>query len=205
MAARPAGWTSPWHDDVVPAYLPDEDVWRYDPAPVSSRWRWVARLAPLVAVLVAVGAASVLVHVRGEDERGYLDDPRVTSVVARACAVMTSTVESQRVGGPPGRQTAVLADQNLAILKMLQQVRRLDAAERRADRPLDAWLADWDSLLSARDRYTRQVSGGSDETFQVPSDPDGRPLTERMNRAADGTCQVPQVLIDPFSAGDVEV
>ncbi|RYY42669.1 MAG: hypothetical protein EON53_15660 [Actinomycetales bacterium] len=99
----------------------------------------------------------------------------------------------------------MLADQNLAVERMIDTVRRIDAADRRSDRPLDAWLEDWDSLLRARDRYARQVSTGFDATFRVPTGPDDRPVVERMDRAADGTCRVPDVLVDPFSTGDVEV
>lgn len=205
MPTRPAGRAAPWHDDLVPAYLPDEDAWRYHPPPVSQGWRWIALLAPLVAVAVAAAATLSLLHLRGADERGYLDDPEVTGVVSVACAVMTSTVEGLRVGGPPRRQAAVLADQNLAVERMIDLVRRVDAPTRRADRPLDAWLADWDSLLRARERYARQVSSGSEATFRVPTGPDDRPVVERMNRAADGSCRVPDVLVDPFSADDLEV
>ncbi|KQP79787.1 MULTISPECIES: hypothetical protein [unclassified Aeromicrobium] len=189
----------------MPAYLPDEDAWRYDLPPVSPGWRWMALLAPLVALAVAAAATFSLLHSLEEDERGYLDDPEVTGVVTIACAIMTSTVDGLRVGGPPRRQAAVLADQNLAVERMIDTVRRIDAADRRSDRPLDAWLEDWDSLLRARDRYARQVSTGFDATFRVPTGPDDRPVVERMDRAAEGTCRVPDVLVDPFSAGDQDV
>ena len=189
----------------MPAYLPDEDAWRYDLPPVSPGWRWMALLAPLVALAVAAAATFSLLHSLEEDERGYLDDPEVTGVVTIACAIMTSTVDGLRVGGPPRRQAAVLADQNLAVERMIDTVRRIDASDRRSDRPLDAWLEDWDSLLRARDRYARQVSAGFDATFRVPTGPDDRPVVERMDRAAEGTCRVPDVLVDPFSAGDQDV
>lgn len=189
----------------MPAYLPDEDAWRYHPPPVARWWRWLALAAPLVAALVVAGAAAVWLDVRERDERGYLDDPEVTGTVRVSCAVMRSTVEGLRVSGPARRQAAVIADQNLAVQRMIVAVRRIDAPTRRADRPLEAWLTDWEALLRARERYARQVAGGFDGTFRVPTAPDGRPVTERMARAADGACDVPEVLLDPYASNDVEV
>lgn len=189
----------------MPAHLPDEDTWRFPPAPVSREWRLAALLAPLLAVAIAVAAALTVVDSRGADARGYLDDPEVTSTVAAACAIMTASVQGQRVQGPARLQAAVLADQNLAVREMIQMVREVDPTTRRADRPLEAWLTDWEALLRARERYARQVGGGFDGSFRLPTDPDGRPVTERIDRAADGFCVVPEVLVDPYSADDVEV
>lgn len=189
----------------MPSYLPDEDAWAYPPAPVSRGWRWIALLAPVVAVAVAAAAVVWLLHSRDRDARGYLDDVEVTSTVSAACTIMTASVQGLRVEGPARLQAAILADQNLAVRRMIEMVRELDDTTRRADRPLEAWLADWESLLRARERYARQVAGGFDGTFRLPTVDGGRPVTERMDRAADGACVVPEVLVDPYSVDDVEV
>jgi hypothetical protein len=189
----------------VPSYLPDEDAWRYPPAPVDRAWRRVAVVAPLVALLVGVAAGLTALQLRSEDAAGRLDDPRVTRVVAQACGVMTSAIGQVRVDGPPRLRGAQLADQNLEVRRMIEQVRTLAPAVRRADRPLEAWLADWEDLLRARERYARQVSGGFRGGFSPPTSPDGEPVVERMDRAASGTCVVPGVVIDPASYRDIAV
>ncbi len=189
----------------MPSYLPDEDVWRYAPAPVARGWRRLAFVGPLVAVLVGVAAVAVALQARSQDTRGTLDDPRVTRMVAQACGIMTSAVAQVRVDGPARLRGAQLADQNLEVRRMIDRVRTLPQAVRRADRPLEAWLADWESLLAARERYARQVSGGFRGDFRPPTAADGSELEQRMDRAAAGTGQVPAPLVDPFAYQDVSV
>lgn len=189
----------------MPSYLPDEDVWRYAPAPVARGWRRLAVVGPLVAVLVGFAAVAVALQARSQDTRGTLDDPRVTRMVAQACGIMTSAVAQVRVDGPARLRGAQLADQNLEVRRMIDRVRTLPQAVRRADRPLEPWLADWESLLAARERYARQVSGGFRGDFRPPTAADGSELEQRMDRAAAGTCQVPATLVDPFAYQDVSV
>lgn len=189
----------------MPSYLPDEDAWRFAPAPVSRGWRRLAVVGPLVAVLLGAAAVATALQARSEDARGTLDDPRVTSMVAQACGIMTSAVGEVRVTGPARLRGAQLADQNLEVRRMIDRVRTLAPAVRRADRPLEAWLADWETLLTARERYARQVSGGFRGDFRAPRADDGTALEQRMDRAADGTCRVPTTIVDPLAYLDVSV
>lgn len=187
----------------MPRYLPDEDAWHYPPAPVAHGWRRLAVVGPLLAVLLSAGAVASALHSRSLDAHGTIDQPQTVRMVAQACRIMTASIEQVQVEGPARVRGAQLADQNLELRRMVDRVRTLDPAVRRADRPLDAWLRDWDDLLRARERYARRVSGGFRGTFRAPTSPDGAVLTRRMNRAADGACVVPAVVLDPDAYRDV--
>lgn len=158
-----------------------------------------------MAVALVVGSGAWLVASDRADARGYIDDPDVTSAVSRACGLMTSTVSRLRVAGPRPLQEAVLDDQTRAIEEMIEQIEELGPRRLAADRPLEAWLADWQRLAEARDEWSRRVGDGSDETLPVPRDDSGRPIIERMDRAADGWCRVPVVLVDPRAGEDIDV
>lgn len=159
----------------------------------------------MLAVALVAGSVAWLVRSDRADARGYLDDPDVTSAVSRACGLMTSSVSGLRVAGPRRLQEAVLDDQTLAIGEMIEQIEELGPQALAADRPLEAWLADWQRLADAREEWSERVGDGSDEPLPVPRDDDGAPITERMDRAADGWCDVPEVLLDPRAGEDIDV
>lgn len=194
-----------WDDGAVPDLMqPPEEVWRYAPPPMHRGARWLAVLAPAVAVALIIGSVLWLQRSAAEDTEGRLDSPVVTSTVAGACTIMTNTVLGQRVEGPPRLKAAILADQNLAVRQMIGAISTLDDSVRLRDQPLDAWLADWNTLLTAREQYARQVAGGADGALRVPT-VDGRPITERMDAAGGTVCPVPEILLDPYSGNDREV
>jgi len=61
-----------------------------------------------------------------------------------------------------------LADQNTAVKNTVERIRSLGSAVRESDQPLDAWLADWEALVSGREDYLSQQRRGFDTTFRVP-------------------------------------
>jgi hypothetical protein len=159
-----------------------------------------------VAALVTMGASvAVLAELGDRDFPGIIDDDHVVDVARRECRLMTSTVEGMPFDGTPDERLAALSDQNLAVLTMVENIRRIDAAERAADRPVDGWLADWEALVRARTDYLARVRRGGSTDFRVPRAPDGSPITERMELAGSNVCDVPDVLLEPRSAGGSDV
>ncbi len=155
-----------------------------------------------MASAVSVG---VLASLSTADVRGRLDDDRVLGVVGAACDVMRATVVGLPVRGPAEVRAEILSDQNTAVERMIAAVERLDERVRASDRPLEAWLADWERVLDARQEYAIAVDGGSREPFAVPTAPDGEPLTVRIEAAAGGACDVPDVVGDPGAYADQQV
>ena len=84
---------------------------------------------------------------------------------------------------------------------MVDRIRSLESTLRESDQPLDAWLADWETLVSGREDYLGQRRRGVDTTFRVPRSPDGDPINVRMDMAAEDVCAVPEVLLNPDLAG----
>jgi hypothetical protein len=135
------------------------------------------------------------------DIPGFIDDERVLETATRECRLMTSTVKGLSVGGNPEDRLDALADQNTAVKKMIDRIRSLESTVRESDQPLDAWLADWEALVSGREDYVGQQRRGVDTTFHVPRSPDGDPINERMDLAGEDVCPVPEVLLRPDLAG----
>ena len=152
--------------------------------------------------LTAFGGATTYLALNGErDIPGFLDDQRVVETAIRECQVMTSTVEGLPADGSPDDRLDALADQNTAVTNMIDRVRSLESTLRESDHPLDAWLADWEALVSGREDYLGKKRRGIDATFRVPRSPDGDPINVRMDMAAEGVCPVPEVLLKPDLAG----
>ena len=116
---------------------------------------------------------------------------------------MTSTVKGlpiERLGPTSGSTRC--ADQNTAVMNMVDRIREISSKVRESDQPLDAWLADWESLVSGRRALHRPAAPGDDnKNFRVPRTPDGDPINERMDMAAEDVCAVPDVLLSPDLAG----
>jgi hypothetical protein len=180
-------------------YPPERNTWEYPPPPVSRRWFWVALLVIVVSVALAAGLAVTGVKVASKDFPSVIEDHQIVDVIAKECAVMTSTVESMPVAGSPRQQAAILADQDRAVGKMLQAIRLIDPGVRAADKPTDQWLHDWDRLLDARMSYGVLVARGYQPTLRIPRDADGDPIYKRMNDAwlTTTACRVPHVLLSP--------
>jgi hypothetical protein len=168
---------------------------------VSRLWL-VAAIVGGVLGLVSVGGAFTYLALNAErDIPGFIDDERVLEVAERECRLMTATVEGVSVEGGRDDQLNALADQNTAVKKMVDRIRIVGSKVRESDQPLDDWLADWETLVSDREDYLGQRRRGEDIDFRVPRSPDGDPINERMDMAAEAVCPVPEVLLRPDLAG----
>ncbi|WP_433281399.1 hypothetical protein [Micromonospora sp. CA-244673] len=163
----------------------------------SAGW-WV--LGAVLVAVIAVGG--IVVSCAGfwmyanHDRPELIDNPPVSEVAESACATMRATVVAKAVppDAPVDAQARSIREQNAAVTVMVAQVRDLDRDLRSDDRPTDAWLADWETLLEARERYADELAAGRRPHFVVPT-ADGGPLTDRMNSVG-LTCEVPPQLID---------
>jgi hypothetical protein len=162
-------------------------------------------VAAIVGGLLGLGTAGAAVTFlglnSGRDIPGFIDDERVLKVAIRECKLMTSTVEGLEVDGSTGERLDVLRDQNTAVTTMVDRIRLVASKVRESDQPVDAWLEDWEALVTGRQDYLGQQRRGSDREFQVPRSPDGEPINERMDMAAEDVCPVPDVLLEPELAG----
>jgi hypothetical protein len=155
----------------------------------------------LLGVTAVGGALTYFVANTDRDIPGVIDDERVLEVTVHECRLMTSTVEGLPVDGPPDERLDALSDQNTAVETMVDRIRSLSSKVREADQPLDAWLADWETLVAGREDYLGRQRRGVDTDFRVPRSPDGDPINERMDSAAEDVCPVPEVLLKPHLAG----
>ena len=167
-----------------------------------SRLWLVAAIVGGVLGLVSTGGAFTYLALNAErDIPGFIDDERVLETAVRECKLMTSTVQGLQADGGPDDWIDTLSDQNTAVRNMVARIRSLGSTLRESDQPLDAWLADWEKLASGREAYLGQRGRGEDIDFRVPRSPDGEPINERMDMAAEEVCPVPEVLLRPDLAG----
>ena len=156
--------------------------------------------------MCTVGGAFTYLAVNSErDIPGFIDDERVLETATRECRLMTSTVKGLLADGGSEDWIDTLSDQNTAVRNMVARIRSLESKLRESDQPLDAWLADWEKLVSGREAYLGQRRRGADIDFRVPRSPDGDPINERMDMAAEDVCPVPEVLLQPDLAGTTSV
>lgn len=169
------------------------------PAPFE-RWNRIAVRALLGLVAICV-VATVLASgaffwvYAGHDRLELIDDPVIEETASRTCGEMAEAVTALAppVGTSPSRSSAAIRAQNDAVLAMVATVRglgnRLDE-----DQPSRAWLADWETLVQARDTQADVVETGSSAPLEVPQTEDGYPITTRMGKAMT-SCQVPASLV----------
>ena len=172
---------------------------------MSRLWLVAAIVGGLLGLLSAGGALTYLALNTERDIPGFIDDRRVLKIAVRECKLMTSTVKGQPFTGTQDERLDALRDQNTAVTKMIDRIRALSSKVRGSDRPLDAWLEDWETLVSGRERYIGQQRRGEDTEFRVPRSPDGDPINVRMDMAAEKVCDVPDVLLEPHLAGTQDV
>lgn len=188
-----------------PGRYPPDEIWRFPAPPLSRGWLWLGLCISLVSLVIIAIAVAVAAPLESRDMPGIIDDDHVIEVARRECRLMTSTVEGLPLDGTPQERLAALDDQNVAVLLMVEHIRRLDLAERAADRPVNAWLADWERLVMARTDYLGTVHTGDSPDFTVPKARDGAPITDRMEAAGSSVCKVPRVLLEPDTAGATAV
>ena len=201
MTDRPACDDGPVQVTPESRPYPPDTVWRFPPPPVSRLWL-VAAIVAGVLGLSAAGAGFTYLAVNVErDIPGFINNEQVLKVAVRECRLMTSTVEGFITDGTPDDLLDVLGDQNTAVTMMIERIRSLESKVRESDRPLEAWLADWEALVTRREHYLARQRRGVDAEFRVPRSPDGQPINERMDTAAEDVCDVPDVLLEPELAG----
>jgi hypothetical protein len=189
------------HEPPASGPYPPDTIWRFPPPPVSRLWLVAAIVGGILGLVTAGGAFTFLAVNMERDLPGFIDDKRVLKVAVKECRLMTSTVKGQPFDGSPDERLDALRDQNTAVETMVDRIRSLSTKVRGSDRPLDAWLDDWETLVSGRERYIGQQRRGNDTKFRVPRSPDGDPINERMDMAAEDVCDVPDVLLKPHLAG----
>jgi hypothetical protein len=193
------------HEPPEPGPYPPDIIWRFPPPPASRLWPVAAIVGGLLGLFTSVGAFTFLALTMDRDLPGFIDDQRVLTVAVRECELMTSTVQGQPFDGSPDDRLDALRDQNTAVEKMVKRIRSISAEVHGSDRTLDAWLNDWETLVSDRERYIGQQRRGVDAEFRVTRTPDGDPINERMDMAAEDVCAVPEVLLEPHLAGSQEI
>ncbi|MGI9084111.1 MAG: hypothetical protein ACR2FE_02330 [Aeromicrobium sp.] len=184
-----------------PGPYPPDRIWRFPPSPISRLWLVAAILGGLLGILALGGATAYLALNATRDLPGLIDDRDVVEVAVRECRLMTSTIEGLPVDGSPSDRLDSLEDQNAAIEHMVDRIRSVGPKTRASDQPLDAWLADWEALVSGRADYIGLQRRGADADFRMPRSPDGEPINERMDLAGGEACPVPKTLLRPDLAG----
>jgi len=166
---------------------------------VRRGWLYVTIIATVLSAL-AIGALVTLnVVMWSKDQPGIIDDPDVIDAMDTECSLMTFTVDSIAVYGSADDQVDALADQDAAVLSMVDNLRALPDAMRASDEPLDAWLDDWEALVGARQDYAENLLDGERGVFTMPRDDDGDEIWMRMDFA--GYCEVPESLLFPYPGG----
>ncbi|MGB9013312.1 MAG: hypothetical protein WCB95_10735, partial [Aeromicrobium sp.] len=186
-------------DRSLPPYPPLR-VWSFPPPPVGRRWFWVALVGAVVSALVGSALVVTAIVLESRDAPGVIDSTTVLSTIEDGCDLMTSDVDSTSMGSSPERITAAIREQNEFVEAMLQKVEALPKRVLAEDRPTTAWLTDWRRLVSARETYAKSLvdEGPQIRGFTIPRNPDGEPITRRMEEALlNPVCDIPTVLLDP--------
>ncbi|MGS2615970.1 hypothetical protein ACVCAH_15815 [Micromonospora sp. LZ34] len=152
----------------------------------------VAVLAVCGIVVFCAGLWTYANHDRPE----LIDNPPVSEVAESACATMRAAVAAKAAapGAAVDAKVRSIREQNAAVAAMVAQVRGVGRDLLADDHPTTAWLADWDTLVEARERYAVELAAGREPHFVVPT-VDGRPLIDRMNSVG-LRCEVPPQLVD---------
>lgn len=180
----------------APVYPPARNTWEFPPPELRTRWKWLAVLTGFVGLVVSGALITVLVVVGGDDSPGFIEDAALLDSIADQCSIMTATVESMPVGGPPQRRAATIADQGRAVELMTAAIRADHPETVLNDQPAEQWLQDWEQLVQSRDGYALELLRDPNASWDVPLDPDGDPITDRMADVWLGypVCEVPAEL-----------
>lgn len=180
----------------APAYPPARNTWEFPPPELRKRWKWLAVLVGLLGLAVSSALIAVVVAVGGDDSPGLIEDAALLDSIADQCSIMTSTVESMPTSGSPQRRAVTIADQSRAVELMVAAIRADHPETVLNDQPAEQWLQDWEQLVQSRDEYALALLRDPNASFEVPLDPDGDPITDRMADVWLGypVCEVPTEL-----------
>ncbi|VXB32784.1 hypothetical protein [Aeromicrobium sp. 9AM] len=188
----------------LPSYPPAQNAWQFPPPPVSPRWRWVAIAAMVFSLIAGATMLTIAIAAGSASAPGLIDDSELISVIESECDQMTTTVESLPIHGSASRQAQSILEQNAAVIDMVRDIREEARNLLTSDPPSNEWLTDWDRLVEARKAYAQEILlGGTAASFDIPTDEHGNEIDLRMNDAFLGApaCEVPSVLLEPYSDG----
>jgi hypothetical protein len=158
----------------------------------------------IASSLLVVGLITTAAVLESDDASGLIENGPILATIDDECAVMTDQVDQLGSAGQPDDLAETIRDQNEAVTTMVEQIRLLPRAVLAQDRPTEAWLRDWDRLVTARESYAKALEANGEPAgrFEVPLDPDGLPIDLRMEDALlDDVCRVPESLVDPDRRG----
>ncbi len=181
----------------LPPYPPSR-VWSFPAPPVRRGWFWAAVAAMITSLVVGTGLVVVAVVGESTDAPGLIDDPELLSIIDSECATMTDRVRSV------DRTDTIEAirEQNRAVISMVELIDVRAGALVDDDAPAAAWLDDWRDLVAARDAFVTTVDTFGQGRLEIPRTDDGELIVDRMDAATiDGSCVVPEVLVDPDAGG----
>ena len=143
---------------------------------------------------------AVAISVESSGAPGLIDNAALISVIERECRQMTTSVESLPIHGTPRRQAQTIARQNVAVEDMIDDIRSVGRDVLASDPPTDEWLADWGRLVQAREAYADEILDGSLPDLEIPTDDHGDEIYLRMDDVffTESTCEVPEVLLNPY-------
>ena len=184
----------------LPDYPPPVNAWEFPPPPVSPRWKWAAIAAMAFGLVGGSTMLAVAISVESSGAPGLIDNAALISVIERECRQMTTSVESLPIHGTPRRQAQTIARQNVAVEDMIDDIRSVGRDVLASDPPTDEWLADWDRLVQAREAYADEILDGSLPDLEIPTDDHGDEIYLRMDDVffTESTCEVPEVLLNPY-------
>lgn len=171
--------------------------WRFPPPAVPRRWlSWAIGAGVMFAVIASSLTAAVFIAT-ASGTPGYIDDESVLAVVENSCDRLHEEIESIDVPETPRGQLQRIALENRALQKMVDTLGRIDPQTAAADPPTQAWVGDWQSLLSLRQALLTELRDGGRTTINLPRDDDGNLVIDRMDAAAAAAgCTVPGELVD---------
>lgn len=155
------------------------------------RWPWVLGGLGFVLTLGFVGILGYGLFIYANHDRiELIDDPQVIDVILPACQAMTTAVKSAAIStdAPTEDRVASLRRQDQAVEAMIAAVRDVGPDRIANDLPTEAWLADWQRLVDAREDYAAVLSAGKQKSWTLPT-ANGAPITTRMNTV--DMCTVP--------------
>ena len=188
----------------LPNYPPQVNAWEFPPPPVSPRWKWAAIAAMVLGLIGGSTLVGVAISVGSSGTPGLIDNTALISVIERECAEMTFEVEAMPLTGSAEVQAATIAQQNEVVGLMVARIRDVDPDLITNDPPAEEWLADWGRLVQAREVLAERIREGESPRLEIPTDDHGDDIDLRMNDVffIESTCEVPQVLLEPYPESD---
>lgn len=168
------------------------------------RWRPRHLLVGLVVVAGAVTSALGMWVYMNHDRFELLDLPAVVDRSEAACARLSTDLENlgtddaSNQARPAATRAERITAENAAVMGLVAEVRDLGPDALDDDRPAQAWLDDWETLVELRADYAEDLAASTAavQAPRIPTD-DGVPITSRMADVGID-CDVPEAITDDF-------